>query len=177
MGKQVNFYMTDDDEREVVAFVRASGNIAIFKSVQTSPEILELVEMPPRGEPFWFALYLWNKDVSPIPKLNYIKEQDYYAVEEMESEVIQFHRCGMDAGRLVRGRLWAQMSYWRLTDNSPAVVNKSDAFSAWYERLANWIKRHSTRNDRGEFVMPGAARFVEQGGMLCQAVMSNGSAL
>ena len=69
------------------------------------------------------------------------------------------------------------MSYWRLSDNPPTAVNKSEAFVKWYDRLANWIKRYSTRNDRGEFVMPGAARFAEQGGMMCQAVLASGKAL
>ena len=63
MGKQLNFYMTTEDEREFVAFVRASGNVAIFNSVQASPRILELGAMPPAGEPAWFDLYIWNKDV------------------------------------------------------------------------------------------------------------------
>lgn len=59
MCKQVNFYMTPDDEREFLGFIRSDGNIAIFKSVQASPEIVELDELPPRGEPHWLTR-VWN---------------------------------------------------------------------------------------------------------------------
>jgi len=176
MGKQVNFYMTADDEREFVEFVHLSGNVAIFKSVQASPEILELEEMPPAGEPFWFALYLWNKDGSPPPTLNYIKEQNWYSVDRFESEVIEFCRCGIDEGRLVRGRIWVEINGWRRGDPT-AVVKKRKMFENWYKRLANWIKRRSTRNAVGDFMLPGAAAFAAEGGQCCQAVLANGKAI
>ena len=176
MGKQVNFYMTYDDERKFIEFVRSNRNVAIFTSVLPTMDIADLNELPPPGEPFWFSLCLWDKDHSPRPTLTYIKQQRHFCVEEIESEVIQFHRCGMDHGRLVRGRIWAEMTGWRREDPT-RTFKKSDAFSAWYERLAKWIKRHSVRNERGEFVMPGAAAFAEQGGAMCQAVFASGKAL
>ena len=62
-------------------------------------------------------------------------------------------------------------------EEKSGIFKKSVPFSAWYERLAKWIKRHSVRNERGEFVMPGAAAFAEQGGAMCQAVFASGKAL
>ena len=174
MGKQVNFYMTAEDEREFVEFVRTGEKVALFKSVQASPEILELDKMPPAGEPFWFSLCLWNTDHKPPPTLTYIKEQGYYCVEEMESEVIQFHRCGVDQGRLVRGRIWAEMSYWRLGDVSPIVIRKSEAFVKWFDRLAKWIKRRSIRDQSGDYLLPNAAKYVHAGGQAVQAVFASG---
>ena len=176
VGKQVNFYMTADDEQKFVEFVRSDRHVAVFKSVLPTMEVTDLVELPRRGEPFWFSLCFWDKDHCPSPSSTYIKQQGHYCINEIESEVIQFHRCGLDEGRLVRGRIWAEMTGWRREDPA-TIINKSEAFSAWYERLANWIKRHSTRNDRGEFVLPGAARFAEQGGVMCQAVLARGKAL
>ena len=166
MGKQVNFYMTASDELKFVEFVRSDRNVTIFKAVQPIAEIADIHAMPPQGEPYWFSLYLWDRDHSPPPLMSYIQQQGHYHVEEFESEVIQFTRCGIDEGRLVRGRIWAEMNGWR-RDDPATIVNKSDAFVAWYQRLANWIKRHSVRNDNGEFILPGAARFAEQGGSMC----------
>ena len=54
---------------------------------------------------------------------------------------------------------------------------KSEAFRKWFERLARWLRRNSIRNEFGECVMPGAAKFVRQGGKLVQAVFKNGRAL
>lgn len=176
MGKQVSFYMTAQDERDFLGFVWSNGNVAVFKSIQESPHIVELHEMPKQGEDFWFSMCLWNRDVSPAPKLEYIEQQRYYSVDECESEVIQFHRCGFDDGRLVRGRIWAEMAYWRF-DNPPVPVKKGLEFVKWYNRLASWIKRHSTRNSVGDYMMPGAVELDKSGGTLCEAVFGDGSAI
>jgi hypothetical protein len=166
MGKQVNFYMTVEDEQKFVQFVRGERNVAIFKSVLPTTEIPNLIELPPVGEPFWFSLCLWNRDESPPPTLTYVEQQRYYSVGKIDSEIIEFDRCVLDQGRLVRGRIWAEMNGWKREDPA-TIIKKSDAFSAWYNRLASWIKRHSTRNDRGQYLMPGAARFAEHGGTMC----------
>lgn len=177
MGKQVNFYMTDDDEREFVEFARSSTDVVIFMDVQTSEDIAILGNLPTPETPGWFGLCLWNKECSPPPKLKYIKEQCYYSVDKLESEVVEFHRSHMNEGRLVRGRIFAEMSYWRLSDKPPTVVKKSEAFVKWYDRLANWIKRRSTRNAVGDFMLPGAAIFAAKGGQHCQVVFANGKAI
>ena len=161
MGRQVNFYMTAEDERQFVTFIRSMGNVAILGSVQLSKAVLELQELPPVGEPFWFALCLWNKDCSPAPKMEYVTEQNYYCVEETESEVVEFSRSGVCDGRLVRGRIWAEMTYWQL-DDPPVVVKKSAAFGKFYDRLANWLRRQSVRDGAGNYVFPGARDFATQ---------------
>jgi hypothetical protein len=171
MGRQVNFYMTAEDEREFVAFVRSDRDVRVFKSVSPSTEISFLDELPPVGEPFWFALCLWDRRLS-APELSHIEQQGYYAVKETESEVIQFHRCGLDEGRLVRGRIWAEMEYWDLSRNPPHRVRKSESFRRWFDRLANWVKRHSVRDERGDYILPGAAKFAKEGGKLVQAVFA-----
>lgn len=177
MGKQVNFYMTMDDERDFIAFVRATGNIAILKSVQMSEMPLQIDGLPSAGEPFWFALLLWNQDFSPRPALNFVKEQGWYCIDVYDSEVIEFDRSFMDEGRLVRGRIFAEMTYWRLTDAPPTAVKKSEAFLKWYDRLARWIKRRSARNAAGDYLLPGAAAFAAAGGKYCRAVLSSGEAI
>ncbi len=177
MAKQVYFYMTSDDELDFVEFVRSSGDASILKYVQSSDELHELKELPLVGEPFWFALLLWHKDLSPRPKLKYVREQNCYFVDETESEVIEFHRCGMDENRLVRGRIFAEMSFWKMREAPAKIVKKNDEFRKWYDRLANWIKRRSIRNSAGDFLLVGAQAFVANGGSYCQAVLGNGSTL
>lgn len=162
MGRQVNFYMTEADEQEFIAYIRSSGNIAIFESKQASTEIVELQELPPVGKPGWFALILWNKDCSPKPTLKSIEKQNYYGTEGYESEIIEFSRSGIIEGQLTRGRIWAQFRHWRLHDIPPSLANKSVEFEKWYERLARWVKKHSVRNSSGEYVFPDAATFLEK---------------
>jgi hypothetical protein len=156
MGRQVHFYMTTEDERKFIEFIRRERNLVIFKSVLPTTEIADLNELPNPGEPFWFSLCIWDKEHSPPPSLTYIEQQRHYCVETIESEVIEFDRCVMDQERLVPGRIWAEMNGWRRQDPA-TIINKNQTFATCYNRLASWIKRHSTRNDRGAFVMPDAA--------------------
>jgi hypothetical protein len=118
MGKQVNFYMTAADELNFVEFVRSDRDVAIFKSMLPTKEIMDLTELPRAGEMFWFSLCLWDRDHCPPPTLNYIQQHQHYRVDKTASEVIEFHRCGMDEGRLVRGRIWAELNGWRREDPS-----------------------------------------------------------
>jgi hypothetical protein len=167
MGKQVNFYMTDFDEDNFVQFVRADRNVGIFMYAMPNQDIPLLTELPKKGIPFWFALWLWDRDHSPAPKVRYVPEQKYFVVEGIVSEVIEFSRSHFDEDRLVRGRIWAETAVWQ-SDGSRA--HKNEAFRRWFDRLANWIKRHSVRNKRGEYLMPGAVKFSEKGGKLVESV-------
>jgi hypothetical protein len=103
MGKQVTFYMTSSDEKDFLSFVRSDRRVAVFKSVMPSTEIPFLETLPQQDELYWFAICLWDQDHCPPPLLTYVKKQCHYAVDESESKVVQFHRSGLDDGRLVRG--------------------------------------------------------------------------
>jgi hypothetical protein len=169
MGKQVNFYMTLSDEDEFVDSLRSHNNVVIFMEVQPLDKIAFLEDLPAPDTPGWFALCLWHRGISPPPKLKYISQQGYYAVNKSNSEVIEFDRSTMHEGRLVRGRIWAEMAIW---NEDGTLVYKSDDFRKWYNRLANWIKRHSVRDRYGDYVLPGAAEYSKQGGRLVQAVFA-----
>jgi hypothetical protein len=177
MGRQVNFYMMPEDEREFVAFVRSERNVGIFKSVIPTPEIPLLDQLPlMHSEDYWYSLWLWDREHSPEPTFRYVPQQNYYRVESFGPEVIQFQRCTIDNGRLVRGRIWAEMKYWRF-DDPPVIITKSESFQKWYGVLARWIKKHSVRDAREDYVLPAAAEFAKNGGRLVQAVMADGRAL
>lgn len=174
MGRQINFYMTESDERAFMDYVRSGGKVAVFKCSMPTEKIPFLKELPPRGESFWWALFLWDTANSSHPKLDYIAEQDYYVVDSMTSEVIEFSRSYIDEGRLVRGRIWAEMVGWER--GSPEhTFEKSDSFKKWFNRLANWIRRNSVRNAVGDYMFPEAAEYLEHGGRLVQVVFSDNS--
>ena len=46
MGRQVHFYMTTEDERKFIEFIRRERNLVIFKSVLPTTEIADLNELP-----------------------------------------------------------------------------------------------------------------------------------
>lgn len=172
MGRQVYFYMTRSDEREFLRFVRSDRDVAIFMDATRSSEVEPIDTLPEKGVPGWFMLWLWDRANSPAPKMDYVAEQKYYTVDRFSSEVIEFSRSCMDEGRLVRGRIWAEMVYWDRKDPAAGPFEKSESFKKWFNRLANWIKRRSTKDEVGDYMLPGAAEFARSGGTLCQAVFA-----
>jgi len=171
MGRQTNFYMAGSDEDEFMAFVRSERTVGVFCYMMPTAEIPLLERMPSRLEPFWGTVYLWNRQNSLKPIIEYVPEQNYYVVEPIASEVIEFSRSYIDDGLLVRGRIWAEMTGWNRGD--PATIfRKSDAFRKWYAKLASWIKRRSVRNRVHDYLLPGAAAFAESNGKLVQAIFA-----
>jgi len=165
MGSQVKFYMTPSDEYEFVDFVRSDRDVAIFPyfSPRREPSLLDNLAEAKEGT--GFTLWLWDRTNSPAPVLDYVHQQGYYTVDRFASEVIEFSRSYMYEGRLVRGRIWAEMTGWRMDDPS-ATFSKSESFQKWFKRLANWIRRKSIKDSIGDYLMPGAQQFLRDGGHL-----------
>lgn len=165
MGRQVNFYMTAEDEQDFVSFVRSDKNAEFLNYISRSPQMQVLEQLPTSDEIFWAGQFLWNREFSPLPSMKFIEQQGYYIPDSHESEIIEFSRSHLDEGRLNQGRIWAEMNGWQRQDPA-TIIKKSEPFSKWFDRLANWIKRRSTRDSVGFYVLPGAAAFVQQGGYL-----------
>jgi hypothetical protein len=169
MGKQITFYMTEADENEFLEFLRTDDGVHILRSRTPKADAEVLDELPDCQAPWGFEVMLWNKRISPPPKLRFVTGHMHYIVDPMPSEVIEFLRSRMYERRLVRGRLWVELNGWDQSDPS-ILIRKGAAFSQWFTRLSRWITRRSVRHHAGDYFMPGAARFVEGGGRVCQEV-------
>ena len=172
MGKQVNFYMTQEDEAEFLEFMRSERDVCLIPDTLPTESIACMSYLPKRGETlFWFKVSLWDRNHSPPPKRRHVQEQGYWVVDELNSEVIEFSRSILSEGRLVRGRIWAEMTEWQQTE-PPSLVRKSKTFEKWFDKLARWIRQHATRDENGDYVFPGAAQYESDGGRLVQAVFA-----
>jgi hypothetical protein len=167
MGKQMNFYMLKSDEDEFISYIQSDREVCIFLDRIKHPYIEGLKSLPDRDVPGWFMVYLWDKTNSPPPKIDYVPEQKHYVVDFFESEVIQFSRSYFDKNRLVRGRIWAEMKKLQSGDLS-IMTKKSESFEKWFNKLSNWIKKKSKKNDFGDYLLAGAAKFVLENGKIVQ---------
>lgn len=168
MGRQVNFYMSDQDELRFLTYLNDRADTVVVKAVQSSPDPIRLSSLPLKPEPFWFAMYLWNHNISPPPVYRFISEQQYYCLDNANSEVIEFDRCGVDGGRLIRGRIWAEMIMPK--GNGGPSNDRCEQFRKWFDALSRWIKGHSVRDSFGDYVFPGARAFAQEGGRLLRAI-------
>jgi hypothetical protein len=172
MGKQVNFYMMESDESQFIEFARTGRDLCIIPFPLRTASVPCLAELPKLDIPFWYSVCLWDRSGSTDPALRYVSQQKYWIVDELNSEVIVFSRSIIDQGRLVRGRIWAEFIVWKQSD-PPERLRKSKAFENWFDRLGRWIKRHSTRDANGDYILPGAIEYQRQGGKLVQEVFAN----
>jgi len=171
MGRQVTFYATTADESEFVRFIRGDADAKILPAVVPVPAIEALSQLPALGTPFWFTLMLWNNRCNP-PVFCAVRGRDYYSIDSIASEVIEFSRSYFAEGELVRGRIWAEMVGWRKEDPS-VTFDKSDVFKRWFNRLAGWIRRKGEKNAVGDLLLPGALEFVRAGGKIVQTVLES----
>lgn len=169
MGSQVNFYWYGTDELNFVEVARKrSGDLCLLRYTSPTETFEPLKDLPPIEEPFGFHVWLWDRSICKPPVVRWVEQQRYYTIDSSESEVIELSRPYVREGRLVRGRIWADLSVW--ATGAPAVrVEKSPAFRKSFNSLATWIKRHYTRTPDGCYAGPEAAEFQRRGGRLVQA--------
>ena len=108
--------------------------------------------------------------------MHFVGKQNLYCLDPFSQEIIEFDRSVTRGGSLSRGRLWVEFSGWNRKDPE-VTVKKTEEFRKWFNHLAGWIKRRASKNERGDYLMPGAARFAAEGGRLVQAEFSDGPAI
>ncbi|MDX9702392.1 MAG: hypothetical protein RBU23_05025 [Candidatus Auribacterota bacterium] len=163
MGKQTRFYMTEKDESDLLSFARSDRKMAILPYRHFTKEIEIVDTFPDPNIPFGKSTWLWDMDHSPKPILSFVNKQNYYSVDSLFSEVIEFDRSFFDGTRLRSGRIYIQTGYW---DDSGEYVTKSDEFIKWFERLARWIRKNGKRHNNWGYMLPGAQEFAANGGII-----------
>ena len=76
MGRQINFYMSSEDEAEFVAFLQSDPEVVIIAHTSPTPAVVPIVALPQRDVPGWFMLWLWNRAISPEPTLRACRSRD-----------------------------------------------------------------------------------------------------
>jgi len=140
MGRQIRFYMTEEDEDEFIDFVRSAGDVVILP--QTSEK--EVSEEFPAfrslaGRRLGEGCIIWNRSTSPKPHVEYFEVHGgCYCVDFMQSEVVNVMRSKRVDQRLSMGRLHIEDKAQR-PDGS--VVEKSGEFVNWFNELCRWLKK------------------------------------
>jgi hypothetical protein len=146
MGKQVNFYMLEEDEREFVEFVLSDRKTVILGSgsLQEVPPILDRLPVED-SPPIWRNdVYFWRQGYPlftrhVVMKVGPLQGQGVYYVDSSQSSVIEFSRSLLlpDENMLTRGRIWAEMR--RLEGDK--FVHKGEEFEEWYDSIAKWLRK------------------------------------
>lgn len=168
MGSQVNFYWCGSDESQFMDVVRErSGDLCLLRYTSPTETFEPRKDLPLIGEPFGSHVWLWDRSICKSPVVQWVEEQSYFTIDPSQSEVIELWRPYEREGRLIRGRLWGELTGWR-KESPSETFEKSPAFRKWFNSLASWIKRHYTRTPDGWYAGPEAKAFQQRGGRLIQ---------
>lgn len=162
MGKQLGFYMSDDDETEFIKYLCTTGDVAIIP--QTSRVEVQQEEFQrfsdAAGRELGEDCHLWNRSISPQPIVEHYPQQGYYCLDFMRSEVVNVIRSKITEQGLSMGRLHIED---KVLNPQGRLQPKSAEFEAWFADLCRWITQKSIRVVDGAEVLPGAEALIEEG--------------
>ncbi len=156
---QVNFFMLDADEQELVDMLRARGDTRMIEGRYHSTPTPPFVDELPRGAR---TIELVNLSLTDPPVAHVRGEAEsagMYLFDSYQDPHIEWSRCYRENGALVDGRLFAKIG-WLETPEANANYQK------WYSAIRRWITKRYERTGESWWVGPHAARWWREGNEL-----------
>lgn len=161
MGRQINFFMTADDEERFLDYAKSTCNLGILPYRSKTPTFIPIESLPPpKSDDFWLTSYLINKDISHKVISEFIPEQGHYYVDDSASDVIELSRSLPFDDRLPRGRIYAEF-YSHFDEAKGQWVKKDEALVRWFEKLVRWIRKNFKKEDWLIYIGPGAQGLLD----------------
>ena len=147
MGRQIAIVATEDDERDFLAFVRSTAEVAIFESAASSVEAL-WVDGFAEEKPRHMQYRIWNKAFPWRPEYGQVREGPtkgwYYVSNSHDAPVIEFDRSGL-ARRC--GRI-----YWAKDFSAPlGLAYDVEQFTKWFDSIVRWVRKVGVQRAKGRF--------------------------
>lgn len=133
MGRQVYFWMLEQDTQEFVDFVTSEPTVVKIATLSSDPQLCVITNLPDPSERWWWSMYFWNARFPMEPRYVQVREgpdKGQFAFSpRIQDPVIEFTRSvWRESGNLSRGRIW--------------TGSQDKLFLKWYDHIAGWIRRH-----------------------------------
>jgi hypothetical protein len=161
MSKQVYFFLSISDQNEVARLIDKLGDVFALKQPTKGANVncssVEGVSnwSEQNNQPVFFR----RQDIELLVIRPSGMLGDYY-VELQDSPVIQFEHCIQRNSEILRGRFYCQH---RFCNSDGYIVEKSDEFKRWTNRVYSLVKKYCVRNASGNYVGPEAQQLVHKG--------------
>jgi hypothetical protein len=162
MGKQLAFYMVDQDEDEFIQFIRSTGDVLILPQTSENERGEEFTSFRDlAGRKLGEACHLWNRSLSPITTINYFPVHGgCYCVDFMQSEVVNVMRSKRVDNELSKGRVHIENMVLR---PDGTVAEKRPDFVKWFTEICRWIKKRYAGRFDGACVSSRADALAKNG--------------
>ena len=134
MGRQVEVSLSEEQERELLAFLRAQANVQIIRTFSLSQAALFLDSFDPRGENNW-SYYLWNRSFDWVPQYSVTRTDppSAYVSNSSTAPLLEYSRYTQHGP----GRI-----YWAKNFSSPNDLTYDvAAFERWYDSVVRRVKK------------------------------------
>lgn len=157
MGKQIRFFMTYQDEKELVNNLRQSQDLILIYNNYGKENEKILNDLYPVGHNIYdsFLSLLRSSDLKDLIIKSH-PTHNRFSVDTLNSKVIQFRRCKIIDSRLANGRFWFE--------ENDELGKKDTDFIKWANVIFKWIKKNYTKSDDGyEYIGPNALALERKG--------------
>jgi len=155
MGRHIPVVMTEADEARFLAFLSRHAEIGIILDFADTTDELMLEQFTPRSErsqSFW----IWNGGFPWPLRFECVthdrsgaQQGKYYVADPQHGPLIHYSRHNISQSYRFPG------SVDRGSGSTGSAEYDVRAFTAWYDKIARWIRRHGNRVD-GTYFLPDA---------------------
>jgi hypothetical protein len=161
MGQQIAVAATSVDEESLLAFLRESAYIQMFRPSAATVEDLWVDRFAPYDQ-YHTQYFIWNKAYAWKPEFGWVNEDVEghggwrFVSNRLRGPVIEFDRTNVD--RFLNTDL-ATVQYGRIYW---AKYNRQKGFVKWFEAILRWVRRTGTnlhpKSSYGFYCLPDALR-------------------
>ena len=136
MGRQVAATLTEEQEHQLLAFLRSTADVVLIRAAGPTTDDLFASDFAERGDWCWHY-WLWNRDFHWVPEIS--RHKDHIAISNTNAApLIEYTRHNFDGSEPV-GRL-----YWAKDFAAPdGLAYDPSAVNRWVDLAFAWVRRQS----------------------------------
>lgn len=166
MGRQIAVALEPEDEVELLAFLRASADIVIYRSWSPAPDSVSSFVPDLAASPFYVhnQAFPWRPEFELVQYKDQVTEEPnhYYRLLSSHAPLLEYSRHSFAAkSPQVAGRLYWQKLFASRPDQLQYDIPK---FDAWFSSIARWVRRSGRKVRHGStepWCLPAAQRRLE----------------
>lgn len=148
MGRQINFYIEKELEKQLMQFVFNKGYIIVGEDLQNKQLIVfkNVNDIDPKI----YSVFLYKEEYGQLR----VENDCDYRIDYNKSPVIEFAQTFInhDEQSVMRGRMWMQPKYYDEHDN---VVSKDLRLTKDFTSFVRWIKKYAPYQEitKGKYIV------------------------
>ena len=127
MAKQLELYMSKEDEGEFLGYLRSLTRLVILPAISATTDFPAVTDLPePSEDEATRRFWLQNLAVNLPIVTEYIPEKGGYQIDEFQSPVVEFVRSLVVSRFMLPGGITAEMNYM---DRAPRPSSEAHRIS------------------------------------------------